>query len=124
AKLFEHKAHGDKARAESARAHLTADLDGSGAASAQLAIEAIFENSEAKQSVYATLESQLEPGAILASNTSSIPLDELRETLARPQNFLGLHFFNPVARMPLVEVVQQDRLDQTIEQRGLAVVHA
>jgi len=103
---------------------LRADVDGKGVARADLAIEAIYENAEAKEALYATIEPQLEAEAILASNTSSIPLDELRGKLAHPERFVGLHFFNPVAQMPLVEVVRHDRLDPAIEKRALAFCKA
>ncbi len=123
-KLFERKAHGDDQRIKDCKARLKADVDGDGVASAGLAIEAIFENSEAKQKLYKELEAKLDTKAILASNTSSIPLDELRESLKRPQNFLGLHFFNPVAKMPLVEVVQHDQLDENVSKRALSIVQS
>ncbi|CAM5602248.1 Fatty acid oxidation complex subunit alpha [Rhodanobacter lindaniclasticus] len=109
---------------EAAAQRLRADIDGKGVAQADLAIEAIYENAEAKEALYATLEPQLKDGSILASNTSSIPLDELRGKLAQPARFVGLHFFNPVAQMPLVEVVRQDRLDPAIEKRALAFCKA
>ncbi|MFK2893910.1 3-hydroxyacyl-CoA dehydrogenase NAD-binding domain-containing protein [Dyella flagellata] len=108
-----------------ARKRLRADVEGAGVAQADLAIEAIFENPEAKEALYATMEPQLSQGnGILATNTSSLPLDELRKSLQAPQRFLGLHFFNPVAQMPLVEVVRHDRLDPAIEKRALAFCKA
>jgi 3-hydroxyacyl-CoA dehydrogenase/enoyl-CoA hydratase/3-hydroxybutyryl-CoA epimerase len=108
-----------------AAAHrLRADVEGSGVAEADLAIEAIYENADAKRALYATMEPQFQSDEILASNTSSIPLNELREGLAAPQRFLGLHFFNPVAQMPLVEVVRHDQLDPAIEKRALAFCKA
>jgi 3-hydroxyacyl-CoA dehydrogenase/enoyl-CoA hydratase/3-hydroxybutyryl-CoA epimerase len=91
-----------------ARARLKADVEGAGVADADLVIEAIFENVEAKQALYAALEPRMKPGAILATNTSSIPLATLREKLARPESFVGIHYFNPVALMPLVEIVRHD----------------
>ncbi len=103
---------------------LRADVAGSGIASADLAIEAIYENAAAKQALYASIEPQFQANEILASNTSSIPLDELRDKLEAPQRFLGLHFFNPVAQMPLVEVVRHDQLDPAIEKRALAFCKA
>ena len=109
---------------EEAMRRLRADVDGKGVASADLAIEAIYENAEAKESLYATIEPQFQTDEILASNTSSIPLDELRKNLTAPQRFLGLHFFNPVAQMPLVEVVRHDKLDPAIEKRALAFCKA
>ena len=108
-----------------AAAHrLRADVEGSGVAEADLAIEAIYENADAKRALYATMEPQFQSDEILASNTSSIPLNELREGLVAPQRFLGLHFFNPVAQMPLVEVVRHDQLDPAIEKRALAFCKA
>jgi len=103
---------------------LRADVEGNGVAQADLAIEAIFENAAAKQALYATIEPQFQADEILATNTSSIPLDELRQGLKAPQRFLGLHFFNPVAQMPLVEVVRHDGLDPAVEKRALAFCKA
>ncbi|MBT2145062.1 MULTISPECIES: 3-hydroxyacyl-CoA dehydrogenase NAD-binding domain-containing protein [unclassified Rhodanobacter] len=111
-------------KVEATMRRLRADVEGSGVASADLAIEAIYENAEAKEALYAGIEPQFQADEILASNTSSIPLDELRKNLAAPQRFLGLHFFNPVAQMPLVEVVRHDRLDPAIEKRALAFCKA
>ncbi len=84
---------------------LIPDLKGDGAATADLIIEAVPENLALKQKVYAGIEAKMRPDAILATNTSSIPLEELCKGLKRPERFLGLHFFNPVSRMQLVEVV-------------------
>lgn len=122
-KLFEKKLKATE-RIDAATQRLQADVEGASVASAQLAIEAIFENPAAKQAVYAALEPKLAADALLATNTSSIPLDELRGALARPAHFLGLHFFNPVALMPLVEVVRHDALDPAIEARAFAWVKA
>ncbi len=122
-KLYEKKLK-TPAKIEEAMRRLHADVEGKGVASADLAIEAIYENSEAKQALYATIEPQFQGDEILASNTSSIPLDALRKNLNAPQRFLGLHFFNPVAQMPLVEVVRHDKLDPTIEKRALAFCKA
>lgn len=111
-------------RIEPAVKRLQADIEGAGAAASQLAIEAIFEDPEAKQTVYRSLEPAMSGDALIATNTSSIPLDRLRGAFAHPQRFLGLHFFNPVAQMPLVEVVRHDALDPTVEKRALAWVKA
>ena len=111
-------------KVEAAMKRLRADVDGGGIAEADLALEAIYEDGSAKRELYALLEPQLRADSLLASNTSSIPLDELRTGLARPQNFLGLHFFNPVAQMPLVEVVRHDQLDPAVEKRALALCKA
>ncbi|HET9817654.1 MAG TPA: 3-hydroxyacyl-CoA dehydrogenase NAD-binding domain-containing protein, partial [Rhodanobacteraceae bacterium] len=122
-KLFEKKLK-TADRIGAARKRLVADVEGSGIASSQLAIEAIHENPEAKAAAYRDLEPAIADDALIATNTSSIPLDELSGALARPQRFLGLHFFNPVAQMPLVEVVRHDELDPAIEKRALAWVKA
>ncbi|MCR6732993.1 MAG: 3-hydroxyacyl-CoA dehydrogenase NAD-binding domain-containing protein [Afipia sp.] len=90
---------------------LIPDLNGDGVRSADLIIEAVPENLGLKQKVYAGLEPIMKPGAILATNTSSIPLQDLRTTLKTPQRLLGLHFFNPVSRLQLVEVVSHDGVD-------------
>ncbi len=111
-------------RIEPALARLKADVDGDGIPSADLAIEAIYENPEAKEALYRTTEARLKADAILATNTSSIPLDELRKAVAEPRRFLGLHYFNPVALMPLVEIVRHDQLDEAVEKRALAFCKA
>ncbi len=111
-------------KVQAALQRLRADVDGKGVTSADLAIEAIYEDAEAKAALYATIEPQFQADQILASNTSSIPLDELRKNLSAPQRFLGLHFFNPVALMPLIEVVRHDKLDPAIEKRALAFCKA
>ncbi|MEO8778623.1 MAG: 3-hydroxyacyl-CoA dehydrogenase NAD-binding domain-containing protein [Rhodanobacter sp.] len=122
-KLYEKKLKSPE-KVGMAMQRLRADVDGSGVASADLAIEAIYENAAAKEALYAIIEPQFRADEILASNTSSIPLDELRSKLDAPQRFLGLHFFNPVAKMPLVEVVRHDKLDPAIEKRALAFCKA
>ncbi|MGH8235214.1 MAG: 3-hydroxyacyl-CoA dehydrogenase NAD-binding domain-containing protein [Rhodanobacteraceae bacterium] len=122
-KLFERKLKTPD-RIGNAKSRLVADVEGAGIASAQLAIEAIYENPEAKEAVYRAIEPGIADNALIATNTSSIPLDELRGGLTRPARFLGLHFFNPVAQMPLVEVVRHDRLDPVVEKRALAWVKA
>lgn len=122
-KLFEKKLK-TRERIAPVEARLTPDVEGAGIASSQLAIEAIYENPEAKQAVYGVLEPKIARDALIATNTSSIPLDELRVTFTEPRRFLGLHFFNPVAQMPLVEVVRHDALDPSIEKRAWAWVKA
>ena len=109
---------------EAATRRLRADVEGAGVARADLVIEAIYENAEGKRALYAQMQPHFGAATVLASNTSSIPLDELRVGLAAPQRFLGLHFFNPVAQMPLVEVVRHDQLDPAVEKRALAFCKA
>jgi 3-hydroxyacyl-CoA dehydrogenase/enoyl-CoA hydratase/3-hydroxybutyryl-CoA epimerase len=123
AKLFEKKVK-DPAKREATAARLKADVEGAGVAGADLVIEAIFENLEAKQALFAKVEETLKPGAILVSNTSSIPLTQLREGRKDPARFAGLHYFNPVALMPLVEIVRHDGLDAETERRLAAFCKA
>ena len=89
---------------------LIPDLKGEGVASADLIIEAVPENLGLKQKVFAGIEPKMKQGAVLATNTSSIPLEQLREGLRRPERLVGIHFFNPVSRMQLVEVVSHDKV--------------
>jgi 3-hydroxyacyl-CoA dehydrogenase/enoyl-CoA hydratase/3-hydroxybutyryl-CoA epimerase len=110
----------DAAAAAQAEERLQGDLTGAGAARADVVIEAIFENADAKRALYANLEPRLKPGAILATNTSSIRLEALSKELADPGRLVGLHFFNPVAKMPLVEVIQSDHTRPEIVQAGIA----
>jgi 3-hydroxyacyl-CoA dehydrogenase/enoyl-CoA hydratase/3-hydroxybutyryl-CoA epimerase len=101
---------------------LIPDLTGEGVRSADLVIEAVPETLELKRKVYAATEPKMRPGAILATNTSSIPLQELRVGLQRPDHLVGLHFFNPVSRMQLVEVVSQDQVLPEVLSRARAFV--
>ena len=93
---------------------LIPDLTGEGVRSADLVIEAVPETLELKRKVYAATEPRMRPEAILATNTSSIPLEDLRAQLQRPDHLVGLHFFNPVSRMQLVEVVSHDQVSQDV----------
>ena len=107
-------------RIAGAQSRLTADVDGEGAARADVIIEAIFENLEAKQELFKKLEKQVKPDAILATNTSAIPLKDIASVLKKPQRLIGLHFFNPVAKMPLVEVVYDESTKKKEIDRGSA----
>jgi 3-hydroxyacyl-CoA dehydrogenase / enoyl-CoA hydratase / 3-hydroxybutyryl-CoA epimerase len=88
-----------------ASGRLQADVAGAGVPSADIVIEAIFEDLSAKQALYAQAEPRMRAGGVLASNTSSLTLESLATTLQDPGHLVGLHFFNPVPQMPLVEVV-------------------
>ncbi len=121
--LFAKKVKIDAERPKVA-ARLKSDLAGDGVADADLVIEAIIEQPEAKRSLYAGIEPKLKADALLTTNTSSIPLDELRTGLARPAQFAGLHYFNPVALMPLVEIVRHDAMDADTERRLAAFCKA
>lgn len=109
---------------EAAMDRLIPDPAGHGVGRADIVIEAIFEDAEAKRELYQQLEPLMRPDAILASNTSSIPLEELAGCLARPERLVGLHFFNPVAKMQLVEVVAMAASDPTALARAASLVLA
>jgi len=87
-----------------------------------IVIEAIYENADAKRELYARLEPKLGKQAILCSNTSTIPITELAKDLKHPERFCGLHFFNPVRRMPLVEVIRGEKTSE--ETIATAVAYA
>ena len=106
AKAFFEKRLKDPAAAAAAAARLKMDVKGDGVADADVVIEAIFENVAAKSALYADLEPKLKASAILATNTSSIKIETLSQNLADPGRLVGIHFFNPVAQLQLVEVVQ------------------
>lgn len=103
-----------------AMSRLIPDVAGAGVARADVVIEAIFENVEAKQALYQDIEPRLRKGAILATNTSAIPLETLSSVLKKPARLIGLHFFNPVAKMPLVEVVHDTGTDKKQISAGAA----
>ncbi len=94
-----------------AKSRLIPDVEGRGVARADVIIEAIFENAEAKRELFKAIAPKMKKDAILATNTSAIPLAELAEVLDQPERLIGLHFFNPVAKMPLVEVVYDETTD-------------
>jgi 3-hydroxyacyl-CoA dehydrogenase/enoyl-CoA hydratase/3-hydroxybutyryl-CoA epimerase len=87
---------------------------------ADVVIEAIFEDRDAKQNLYRMIEPRLKASAFLATNTSSIPLEELTPALETPERLIGLHFFNPVAKMQLVEVVKGTESDPAIVSQAIA----
>lgn len=87
-------------------ARLYSDVPGQHVSRADVVIEAIYENLEAKQKLFAAIEPKLKPGAVLATNTSSLPIEQIASILKDPGRLIGLHFFNPVPSLPLVEVVR------------------
>ncbi len=121
--LFAKKVRDESKRPEVA-ARLKADLAGDGVAAADLVIEAIIENPEAKRELYQSLEPRMKADALLTTNTSSIPLTELSGHIQRPAQFAGLHYFNPVAQMPLVEIIHHDGMAKETEQRLAAFCKA
>jgi 3-hydroxyacyl-CoA dehydrogenase/enoyl-CoA hydratase/3-hydroxybutyryl-CoA epimerase len=106
ARTFFQKRLKDPQAASAAMERLRADTAGDGVPQADVVIEAIVEDVDAKRALYASLEPRLKPGAVLATNTSSIRIEVLAEHLRDPGRLVGIHFFNPVAQMQLVEIVQ------------------
>ncbi len=101
---------------------LIPDPLGHGVSQADLVIEAITEDADAKRGLYARIEPRMKPGAVLATNTSSLSLEALRTQLQAPTRLVGIHFFNPVAKMPLVEVVETPDIDPAARATALAFV--
>jgi 3-hydroxyacyl-CoA dehydrogenase/enoyl-CoA hydratase/3-hydroxybutyryl-CoA epimerase len=99
---------------------LLPDHRGAGIERADIVIEAIFEDAEVKRSLYREIEPRMKPGAILATNTSSIPLEELSGALQQPERLVGLHFFNPVALMQLVEIVNGSSTSEEVSRKAMA----
>ena len=99
----------DRAKLRDAFDRLIPDPKGVGVGGADLIIEAVPENLDLKRKIFAGLEPKMKPGAILATNTSSIRIEDLRQGLQHPERLVGIHFFNPVSRMPLIEVVSHDQ---------------
>ncbi|HKQ12282.1 MAG TPA: 3-hydroxyacyl-CoA dehydrogenase NAD-binding domain-containing protein [Steroidobacteraceae bacterium] len=120
ARKFLEKRYPDQAKRDETLARLQPDVEGHGVAKADIVIEAIFEDLNAKRELFAKLEPKLKPLAVLATNTSSIVLEQLAQNLAAPERLIGLHFFNPVARMPLVEVIHAERTQPRNVHAGLA----
>lgn len=109
---------------QNAMDNLVADVEGYGVKKADIIIEAIVENLEVKQSLFKKLEQEAKPNAILATNTSSIPLDEINTVLNNPERLVGIHYFNPVAKMQLVEVVKGEHTSQDIIDKATSFVRA
>jgi 3-hydroxyacyl-CoA dehydrogenase / enoyl-CoA hydratase / 3-hydroxybutyryl-CoA epimerase len=122
-KLFKKKFR-KKPQQEAARARLIADPDGLGVGRADVVIEAIVEKLEVKQSLFKGLETKLKPGAVMATNTSSLKIEDIAQSLADPGRLIGIHFFNPVAQMPLVEVVRGQQSRQQEVDKGALFVTA
>lgn len=117
---FKKKFKRDRRSIRDAIDRLIPDHKGDGIASADIIIEAIFEDCEVKRSLYMNIEPRMKPDAILATNTSSIKLEDLSSSLQKPGRLVGLHFFNPVAMMPLIEVIRGNETDDDVMQQALA----
>jgi 3-hydroxyacyl-CoA dehydrogenase/enoyl-CoA hydratase/3-hydroxybutyryl-CoA epimerase len=113
-----------KATRDAAKTRLIADPEGKGIGRADVVIEAIVERLDVKQKLFADLETKLKPGAVLATNTSSLKLADISAPMRDPGRLIGLHFFSPVAMMPLVEVVKGEGTREDEVQKGAAFVTA
>jgi 3-hydroxyacyl-CoA dehydrogenase/enoyl-CoA hydratase/3-hydroxybutyryl-CoA epimerase len=99
---------------------MTPDVAGEGVPNADVIIEAIFENADAKHELFARVEPRMKSSAILATNTSSIMLEQLDDRLPDPARLVGVHFFNPVAQLPLVEIVRGENTSEESIQKAIA----
>ena len=114
----------DKRQIEAAMDRLMPDISGDAVRHADLVIEAIIEDEKAKQGLFKDVETKVGPGTILATNTSSIPLEIISQSLKDPSRLVGLHFFNPVAMMQLVEIVKGEKTSDVILNRARAFTTA
>lgn len=110
----------DRLQVVAAMDRLIPDPKGHGLKRADVIVEAIFEDVEVKRNLFKSIEPIIKPDALMATNTSSIPLDEISTVLTNPQRLVGLHFFNPVSKMPLVEIVQSTKTDKQVAQQASA----
>ena len=122
-KLFQKRIR-DPLALRSALDRLIPDPQGHGAAHADVVIEAIFENLEAKHNLLKTLEPKLKPNAVLATNTSSLRIEDMASVLSKPERLVGIHFFNPVPQMPLVEVIRGQTSSDEEVSKALAFVRS
>ena len=107
---------------KAAQDRLIPDVKGAGIKNADLIVEAIIEKLDAKLELFARLEREAKAEAVFATNTSTIPLEDLSQNLIRKGRLIGLHFFNPVAKMPLVEVIAGKDSDPATVQQGMSFV--
>ena len=121
AELFKRRLR-EKSRIRDALDLLTPDVPGDGARRADVVIEAIFENLQAKRDLFAKLEAAAKPEALLASNTSSLKLADIGAKFRNPSRLVGIHFFNPVPQLQLVEVVKGAATDSGVAKRAAAFV--
>ena len=122
AKLFDRRHKGDQKQVRFTLDRLIPDPKGEGAARADVIIEAIFENLDAKRALFADLEARAKSDAVLATNTSSLRLEDIATALKDPSRLVGIHFFNPVPMLPLVEVVQGEATDAEVLRRATGFV--
>ncbi|HEY5316820.1 MAG TPA: 3-hydroxyacyl-CoA dehydrogenase NAD-binding domain-containing protein, partial [Solirubrobacteraceae bacterium] len=108
-------------QADALLSRITPTQDPADAEGADMVIEAVFEDPAVKAEVFAEIEPYLAPGALLASNTSTLPITGLAEGVSRPEDFIGLHFFSPVDKMPLLEIIRGEKTTDATVYRALDV---
>lgn len=118
-KLFKRRIRDPYLR-QQAHDRLQLDFNGDGVQHADVIIEAIIEHRDIKRELFRELEQQASPEAVLATNTSSIPLAEIAEALEQPSRLVGIHFFNPVAQMQLVEIISSETTDAAVAAKAAA----
>lgn len=118
-KLFTYKLR-DKRLITEALDRLIPDEKGNGIPKADVIIEAIYENIEAKRTLFKDIESRAKKDALIATNTSSILLETLTEEFQNPERLVGIHFFNPVSKMPLVEIIHSSQTQSNIIEKAMA----
>jgi 3-hydroxyacyl-CoA dehydrogenase / enoyl-CoA hydratase / 3-hydroxybutyryl-CoA epimerase len=109
------------ARKDEILAKITPTADPADCAGADVMIEAVFENPELKKKVYAEVESYLAPDAVLGSNTSTLPITGLADGVSRPEDFIGLHFFSPVDKMPLLEIIVGEKTSDAVLAKAIDI---
>lgn len=109
----------DRVLIKGAMDHFVLDAQGYGLRKADIIIEAVFENKKVKRDLYASLEPKIKKDALLVTNTSSIRIEELCDSISDPTRLVGLHFFNPVTKMPLIEIVNGTQTDPNVFQRAI-----
>ena len=122
-RLFSKKFKTDALR-KAAEARLIADPAGNGLNHADVIIEAIVEKLDIKQNLFKDIETKAKPDAVLASNTSSLMIEDIASSMSNPSRLIGIHFFNPVAQMPLVEVIRGKNSNDADVDKGCAFVTA
>ncbi len=108
-------------KADALLALITPSADPADAAGADIVIEAVFESPEVKEQVWKEIEPHVAPDAVLGSNTSTLPITGLAEYVTRPEDFIGLHFFSPVDKMPLLEIIKGEKTTEDTLNRALDV---
>ncbi len=122
ARWFRSRFRNDETALRAALDRFIPDPKGTGVRHADLIIEAVVEKLEVKQRLFAEVERNARPDALLATNTSSLSIEAIAEAMANPKRLVGIHFFNPVRKMALVEVVEGAQSDRTQVERALAFV--